>query len=210
MAFKIINRKTISSNPHNIAGPVLIIGAAHTGKSEFAQNLLDHSRIATIIGTADAKEPSFRPRLNHLKSLRSTHWDTVDDPDNLIELITAYEDRQVLIDSLNQWIARQITDQSQKYSLEHLESYIDQEATELIQVIEKHPNPNQLFIVTSEVGAGVTPPPALARLFRQSAGRVNTRVAAACKTVILISAGIPIIIKGKPFSSFPALSSMGR
>jgi len=45
------------------------------------------------------------------------------------------------------------------------------------------------------VGAGTTPPFALERLFRQSLGRLNMRLAQILPQVVLLSAGLPLVMK---------------
>ena len=52
-----------------------------------------------------------------------------------------------------------------------------------------------VILVSNEVGAGIVPENALARLYRDEAGRVNQQVAAAADRVIWMVAGIPVTIK---------------
>jgi adenosylcobinamide kinase/adenosylcobinamide-phosphate guanylyltransferase len=52
-----------------------------------------------------------------------------------------------------------------------------------------------LFCVSNEVGAGIVPENRLARRFRELAGTVNQRLAAAAGEVWLVTAGIPLKIK---------------
>jgi adenosylcobinamide kinase/adenosylcobinamide-phosphate guanylyltransferase len=49
-----------------------------------------------------------------------------------------------------------------------------------------------LIIVTNEVGSGIVPVNALARLFRDAAGHANQRVARAAAEVHLLVSGIPV------------------
>lgn len=50
-------------------------------------------------------------------------------------------------------------------------------------------------LVSNEVGLGIVPDNALARRFRDEAGRLNQRVAARADAVVLTVAGIPVRIK---------------
>ena len=56
--------------------------------------------------------------------------------------------------------------------------------------------PGTVILVSNEVGAGIVPENQLARLFRDSAGFANQKVAAAVNKVIWMVAGIPVAIKG--------------
>ena len=52
-----------------------------------------------------------------------------------------------------------------------------------------------LFLVSNEVGGGIVPENPLARHFRDLAGIVNQQVAAACRAVTLVVAGLPLRLK---------------
>ena len=51
------------------------------------------------------------------------------------------------------------------------------------------------FVVSNEVGMGIVPDNALARRFRDEAGRLNQRVAAIADRVLLMVAGLPMQVK---------------
>ena len=50
-------------------------------------------------------------------------------------------------------------------------------------------------MVSSEVGLGIVPDNALARAFRDHAGRLNQMIAARCQRVLLVAAGLPLTLK---------------
>ena len=55
---------------------------------------------------------------------------------------------------------------------------------------------DDLLTVANEVGLGIVPDNAMARAFRDHAGRVNQAVARAASRVYFVAAGIPMILKG--------------
>ena len=55
--------------------------------------------------------------------------------------------------------------------------------------------PNEIIIVSNEVGTSLVPENAAARLFRDEQGRLNQLVAAACDAVFLVTAGLPLRLK---------------
>ena len=52
-----------------------------------------------------------------------------------------------------------------------------------------------LIIVTNEVGLGLVPPYKLGRLFRDSLGRANQKIAKVADEVIFMVSGIPLYVK---------------
>lgn len=179
-----------------LPSPLLIIGAAHTGKSEMATDILEQTANTAVFGTADPKESAFKDRINQLKSLRPTNWDTWEDNQNITEILTDLDSKykQILIDSLNQWVASRILNGVGKYSTTQLEQLVSHEASTIMSCLQNHSD-KRIVIVTSEVGSGISPPHKIPRLFRQMASRVNCRFAQIACSVVLITAGIPLLLK---------------
>ncbi|MGY8935896.1 MAG: bifunctional adenosylcobinamide kinase/adenosylcobinamide-phosphate guanylyltransferase, partial [Alphaproteobacteria bacterium] len=54
-----------------------------------------------------------------------------------------------------------------------------------------------VVFVSNEVGLGIVPDNALARAFRDHAGRLNQHIAAAAQRVEFIAAGLPVTLKNE-------------
>jgi len=63
----------------------------------------------------------------------------------------------------------------------------------LLTGLETAPGP--VVVVSNDVGAGIVPDTPLARDFRDRAGELNQRVAAVAARVILVTAGVPLVLK---------------
>jgi adenosylcobinamide kinase/adenosylcobinamide-phosphate guanylyltransferase len=179
--------------------PVLVLGAAYTGKSELAHKTLDPSRKTLVIGTADISEGLIALRVEELRRQRPEHWVHHDGPLDLAAHLRlhAHEYEQVLVDSINQWVANLVLTHAQKYSLEQLQPLCEREVFNFCAAVEETKHLTRIVLVSSEVGAGITPPKPVARLFRQLVSRINCRLAEHASAVLLVSAGIPMLIKGE-------------
>jgi adenosylcobinamide kinase/adenosylcobinamide-phosphate guanylyltransferase len=182
-----------------LATPVLVLGAAYTGKSELAHKTLDPERRTLVIGTADMSEGLIALRVAELRRQRPAHWvhhdGSLDLGAHLRSEARDYE--QILVDSINQWVANLILTHAQKYSMDQLLPLCEREVFDFCAAVEEIKDLTRIVLVSSEVGAGITPPKPVARLFRQLVSRINCRLAEHASAVLLVSAGIPMLIKGE-------------
>lgn len=187
----------------DLPSPLLVIGPAHSGKSQFALGMLDAAPDTTVIGTADPDEPAFRNRLDHLRSLRPRHWSHIDVvpaeayglPESLGKALGA--SGQILVDSVNQWVASMLVTDMGRYNIPQMDQRLDAIFYTLIETLmrPRAGDPRRIVFVASETGAGTVPPGAVERLFRQSNGRINCQLAEVCASVVSMTAGIPVVIK---------------
>jgi adenosylcobinamide kinase/adenosylcobinamide-phosphate guanylyltransferase len=70
---------------------------------------------------------------------------------------------------------------------------IEQESAALAATLRAMATP--VVLVSNEVGLGIVPDNALARRFRDLAGRLNQEVAALANNVVFVAAGLPLTLK---------------
>ena len=73
---------------------------------------------------------------------------------------------------------------------------VDAASGALLESLAAAPGP--VVLVANEVGLGIVPDNAMARAFRDHAGRLNQAVAAVAGRVYFVAAGIPMTMKGTP------------
>jgi adenosylcobinamide kinase/adenosylcobinamide-phosphate guanylyltransferase len=142
------------------------------------------------IATCVPRDDEMRYRVEQHQAERGRHWSTVEEPLRLSKILRSYSspDTVLLIDCLTLWVTNLLmaaNNQNPKYFIEPTE--------ELVQALEETKGP--VILVANEVGTGIVPQNALARLFRDTAGSVNQHVATVADTVIWMVAGIPVKIK---------------
>lgn len=167
---------------------VLITGGARSGKSSFAlREALKVRGKRAFIATAEATDSEMKERIERHKQDRGNGWITYEEPLKIAEILRDRErDHRVLvIDCLTLWLANV------------MQSPLDAD-TEIDHLVSslKGMSEGRVFIVSNEVGMGIVPENELARRFRDLAGRLNQRIAAASDEVYVTFSGIPVKIKG--------------
>jgi len=168
----------------------LILGGCRSGKSSHALALANQvpGDRKIFMATSVPTDGEMTERVEKHIQERGDSWQTAEIPVDIpekIELLAPDVD-VILVDCLTLWVSNLMFNDfnSQKIF----------EKTELLtQVLKKTACP--VIMVSNEVGSGIVPENALARKFRDMAGFVNQKVAAASDRVTLVVAGIPMGIK---------------
>lgn len=164
----------------------LVLGGARSGKSRFAEELaLAATGQRIYIATAEALDDEMTARIAHHRRQRGEDWLTVECPMALPEAIATHAAPGVLmlVDCLTLWLSNLMLAQAD----------VAAEVTRLTAAMAVAPG--TLVLVSNEVGQGIVPDNALARQFRDEAGRLNQAVARAAHTVWFLTAGIPARLK---------------
>ncbi|QJU59755.1 bifunctional adenosylcobinamide kinase/adenosylcobinamide-phosphate guanylyltransferase [Sphingomonas sp. AP4-R1] len=169
---------------------ILVLGGARSGKSAHAQRLAEAAAEAAggdlvFIATAEAYDDEMRDRIARHRADRDARWRTVEAPRDLAEAIRAEggEGRTILVDCLTLWLSNLLL----------ADADLDAAGEALAAAAEEARA--RIVLVSNEVGFGIVPDNALARRFRDAAGRLNQRMAARCEAVDLVVAGIPLPVK---------------
>lgn len=170
-------------------GLTLIIGGARSGKSSHALALAEAAAARrggqpVMIATAQALDEEMSERIARHRAERGPSWRTVEAP---MELAAALRQAGAgdcaVIDCLTLWLS----------NLMFAEADLSRETDALLDAAAACPA--ELVMVTNEVGMGIVPENALARRFRDEAGRLNRRVADSADAVIVMFAGQALRLK---------------
>ena len=163
----------------------LIIGGAASGKSLWAENYtLSATKRPLYIATAQPFDTEMEEKIAAHRARRTAHWELKEAPLDLVEAVSGLTSEScALIDCLTMWLSNHLLADT---PLEPLE-------TDLFKALSICPA--QLVLVTNEVGYSVVPENALARKFRTAQGQLNQRLAAAANKVVLVTAGLPLVLK---------------
>ncbi len=164
---------------------LLVLGGARSGKSRFAQEQAEGSGLDLVfVATAQAFDAEMAERIARHARDRDGRWRLVEAPFDLAEALgEAEQGRLLLVDCVTLWLSNRMLRGDD----------VDGASVRLAQAIGALRGP--AIFVSNEVGAGIVPDNALARRFRDAQGRLNQVLAAACDTVVLVAAGLPVQLK---------------
>lgn len=143
-------------------GLVLVSGPSRSGKSRWAETLLEHQDAVTYVATAARREHdvSWQERLRLHRERRPAHWSLVEAEANLPALITDIDPHHhLLIDALGGYVA---------WCLELEHEQWQNACQQLIKSLTMRQR--AAVVVIEETGWGVVPPTAIGGLFRDRLG----------------------------------------
>lgn len=165
---------------------LFVLGGARSGKSRLAQHRAEALAGRHIfVATAEAYDDEMRDRIARHRADRDARWSTVEAPRDLAAILAAHDadDVVILVDCLTLWVSNLLLAGAD------IGAATDALCNAMASVR------GRLILVANEVGYGIVPDNALARRFRDDAGRVNQAVAAIADEVVLVAAGLPLRLK---------------
>ncbi|MBO0452156.1 bifunctional adenosylcobinamide kinase/adenosylcobinamide-phosphate guanylyltransferase [Candidatus Enterococcus murrayae] len=191
---------------------ILVTGGARSGKSAFAEGLLDRkAKISYIATNCTAQDEEMKNRVFLHQKRRSNYWQTNETFLNVADLIDQSHASAHLLDCATmlttnyffylmkkrfgddfQLIDKKIAELSEEEKAE-IEAKILAEWHKIFMVTQK--SSVKLVVVSNEVGLGIVPENPFSRWFRDVLGRVNQALGKEANTAFLVIAGIPMKIK---------------
>ena len=184
-------RKTSNSSQF-----ILVIGAARSGKSEWAETLaskLDQPIIYVATALENPHDAEWQARIENHRCRRPPHWQTLCVPYGLSETLDqAVSPHCLLVDSVGTWVANglEMDEETWQATMTQLLNSVQQASVDLIFVAE-------------ETGWGVVPAYPLGRKFRDRLGQLTRQLGMIADTVYLVVGGhaLNLSILGQPLSN---------
>lgn len=166
----------------------LITGGARSGKSNHSLELASSYKNKVFIATARVMDGEMEDRISKHKKERGNAFTTIEEPLDLAASLKNLPEETdlALIDCTTVWIGNLMFERENEE-----EPFI--EINEFIEALISAPC--DVIIVSNEVGMGIVPDNAMARKFRDIAGRLNQDIAKIAAKVILTVAGMPVQLK---------------
>ncbi len=138
----------------------LVLGGARSGKSRHAEALVTaHPPPWLYVATAQALDDEMRARIAAHRARRAAGWRTVEEPIELAAALLRAGGQPVLVDCLTLWLSNLLLGEHDlAAAADALEAALDAGRRATV-------------LVSNEVGLGIVPENALARRFRDEAGR---------------------------------------
>lgn len=171
-----------------MSGPrtTLVLGGARSGKSRYAEKLADgHEGPRVYVASAEAGDAEMRARITSHRERRGGDWTTLEAPLDVVRAIAGADGPEtfILFDCVTLWVSNlMVADRDVRAEVARLAALVPALA-------------GRLVIVSNEVGLGIVPDNALARAFRDEAGRANQMLAQAASEVVFMAAGLALRIK---------------
>ena len=166
---------------------VLLLGGARSGKSRLAQARAEADGQAALVyvATGEARDAEMGERIARHRADRGARWRAVEVPIDLPEVVSRERGpgRVVLVDCLTLWLSNLLLS----------EHDVPAATARLLDALPV--GGGTVLLVSNEVGLGIVPDNALARRFRDEAGRLHQSVAAVADEVLFVAAGLSIRMK---------------
>ena len=187
---------------------ILILGGARSGKSAFAERLAAGSeRSVAFIATATAGDDEMRSRIARHRASRPKGWYTLEESLDLASAVRRAGELAdvLLLDCVTLWLGNVLLQESVQHEKDDEVEFHTagrlfneralKECEALLAVVKSLSPDKTLIVVTNEVGLGIVPAYPLGRLYRDTLGYINQRLAQAADRVYLMMAGMAVDIK---------------
>ncbi len=172
---------------------VFVTGGARSGKSTWAlEQASGVEGKKLFIATAQAMDEEMSARIEAHKAERGREWDVCEEPLDISGAIGKNIGQYdvILVDCLTVWLSNIMM--QKEYRIDETLLLL---RSVLMGLQSRSGTSRKVILVSNEVGMGIVPSNALARSFRDHAGRVNQCIADIADTAVFVVSGLPLYLK---------------
>lgn len=175
-------------------GTALVLGGARSGKSFWAEQQLAGREDVEYVATSyvDPEDAEWVERVALHRARRPAAWRTTETID-LPAVLAAEDPAPVLIDCLAVWLDRILFDTGAWDDAPGWQETLEGHVADLVEAVLS--TQRDVLMVSNEVGLGIVPATPAGRLYRDTLGRLNARIAAAAGEVWFCVAGVARRVK---------------
>ena len=175
---------------------IFVSGGARSGKSTFVENWAKkNGNNILFIATAERIDEEMDQRINDHINNRPKSWDTLEKPLNISESFSDNFKKYdtIILDCINLLSSNALLSLPENSNQAESDFAVMNQVEDILKIYKN--DHATWLVVTNEVGLGLVPPYKLGRLFRDSLGRANQKIAAVADEVIFMVSGIPLYLK---------------
>lgn len=184
---------------------VFFVGGTRSGKSWMAQKWAEGQATERLyLATCLVNDEEMAKRVVKHRKMRTNGWQCIEeglDPVSALKNYyatknTMYHAEVILLDCMSLWIANLL---NEGYNEDSILAKVNELATFLSGSSDNkkwNTMTTPYAVVGSETGLGIVPVTPLGRIYRDINGRANQILAGTCSSVVMVSCGLPLIIKG--------------
>ena len=173
------------TTPSPLPASTLVLGGARSGKSAYAESLIESVGGGVYLATAEAHDAEMAERVRQHRRRRGSHWTTIEEPLEIVASLRGIDAKTpaVLVDCLTLWLSTLLeAGRTPNDEFSALADWLGDAALPIV-------------LVANEVGLGIVPDNLLARRFRDLAGTLNQLIAGRAQRVTFVAAGLPLDLK---------------
>ena len=178
---------------------ILVTGGSRSGKSTFAEKLLEDKDDVLYIATAIVTDKEMEKRIENHKNRRNPKWGTHEGYKELDKVFGSEKYNYVMLECIGTMVTNLMFDKEYDFDtmsqqeIAELTTRIKSEVEKLIFAAKQ--KDKELIIVTNEVGWSLVPEYRLGRIFSDILGHLNQLIAGLSDEVYLVACGLPIKLK---------------
>ncbi|MBV7272316.1 bifunctional adenosylcobinamide kinase/adenosylcobinamide-phosphate guanylyltransferase [Clostridium thailandense] len=177
----------------------LVTGGSRSGKSTFAEKLLEDKDDVLYIATAIVTDKEMEKRVEKHKKSRNQKWDTYEGFKELDKALKEHTNKYIMLECIGTMVTNLMFSENHDFDnmdqteIQRLSISIRNEINKIILAAKE--NDKELIIVTNEVGWGLVSEHKLGRIFSDMLGHINQFMASISDEVYLVSCGLPLKLK---------------